>query len=132
MKIIEKDNLHYKKEENKNLQKEFKTKPIYGEYKIYIIKECEKLTENISNTILKFIEEPEEGIIAILLVENEYQLLSTNSWKVLNTQNINKIRYWYIVYNVALYTNNQKTNSGEKNLLILSTDIIIIFSFLYF
>jgi DNA polymerase-3 subunit delta' len=77
LKIIETDNLHYKKEEIKNLQKEFKTKPIYGEYKIYIIKECEKLTENISNTILKFIEEPEEGIIAILLVENEYQLLST-------------------------------------------------------
>ena len=73
LKIIETNNLQYKKEEIKNLQKEFKTKPIYGKYKIYIIKECEKLTENISNTILKFLEEPEEGIIAILMVENEYQ-----------------------------------------------------------
>jgi DNA polymerase-3 subunit delta' len=92
LKIIETNNLQYKKEEIKNLQKEFKTKPIYGKYKIYIIKECEKLTENISNTILKFLEEPEEGIIAILMVENEYQLLSTitSRCQIISLKNIIK------------------------------------------
>ncbi|MEG0021746.1 MAG: hypothetical protein RSB77_00460 [Bacilli bacterium] len=75
--IVSTENLQYKKEDIINLQNEFKTKPICGKYKIYIIKECEKLNKVTSNAILKFLEEPEEGIIAILLVENRFQLMKT-------------------------------------------------------
>ena len=42
-----------------------------------IIKETEKLNASSANTILKFLEEPEDGIIAILLTDNRYHVLDT-------------------------------------------------------
>lgn len=114
LKIIETDNLQYRKDEIRNLQKEFKTKPIYGKYKIYIIKECEKLTENISNTILKFLEEPEEGIIAILMVENEYQLLTTitSRCQIISLKNIMKEEKDIITF----YEKNNYKMQNEENI----------------
>ena len=59
------------------LQKEFSNKPVIGKKKVYVINNAEKLNISSSNSILKFLEEPEEGIIAILIVDNIYQLLDT-------------------------------------------------------
>lgn len=77
LKMIEPDGMWIKKEQLSELQKEFSTKPIEGKYRIYIIKEAEKLNASAANSILKFLEEPEEGIIAILVTDNLYQLLDT-------------------------------------------------------
>lgn len=77
LKIIEPDGMWIKKEELSELQKEFSTKPVEGKYRIYIVKEAEKLNTAAANSILKFLEEPEEGIIAILVTDNLYQLLDT-------------------------------------------------------
>lgn len=74
---LETYDLHYKKEEVTEMVKKFEKKPILGKYKICLIKDANKLNENLSNSILKFIEEPEKGVIIILLVENKYQLLET-------------------------------------------------------
>ena len=38
----------------------------------YIIKNAERLNPSSANTILKFLEEPEDNIIAILLTNNRY------------------------------------------------------------
>ena len=59
------------------MQQEFSKKAITGNKKIYIITEADKLNPASANSILKFLEEPEENIIAILMVENKYQLLDT-------------------------------------------------------
>ena len=48
-----------------------------GNKKVYIINGAEKLNVSSSNSLLKFLEEPEEGIIAILITNNIYQLLDT-------------------------------------------------------
>lgn len=61
----------------KDLQKEFSNKSLLDGKRIYIIKEAEKLNGFAANTILKFLEEPEEDIIAFLLTDNRYHVLET-------------------------------------------------------
>jgi len=75
--IIEPDGMWIKKDQLKKLQTEFSKKAIIGDKKIYIIKEAEKLNKQSANSILKFLEEPEEGIIAILVTDNIYGILET-------------------------------------------------------
>ena len=77
LKIIKTDTTQIKKEEMTNLQIDFKSKPIHGLRMVYIIMEAEKLNMSASNSILKFLEEPEVGITAILIVKNRYQLMET-------------------------------------------------------
>lgn len=77
LKIIEPDGLWIKKEQIDQLQKEFSTKSVESTKKVYIIFEAEKMNASAANSILKFLEEPEENIIAILLTDNIYQLLNT-------------------------------------------------------
>lgn len=77
LEIIETNDLWLKKENIDKLQKDFNFKPIVGKRKIYIIKNAEKIRESLANTLLKFIEEPEEGIIAILVTDNKAKILDT-------------------------------------------------------
>lgn len=77
LKIIEPDGLWIRKEQLEELQEEFSKKAIESTKKIYIISEVEKLNVSAANSILKFLEEPEDNIIAILLTDNVYQILDT-------------------------------------------------------
>lgn len=77
LKIIEPDGLWIKKEQLEQLQQEFSKKSIESDKKIYIINGAEKLNLAAANSMLKFLEEPEPNIIAILLTDNIYQLLDT-------------------------------------------------------
>lgn len=52
-------------------------KPYSGAYKIYIINEAHKMTEQAQNAILKTIEEPPEYGVIILLTNNMENLLPT-------------------------------------------------------
>lgn len=76
-KLIESDSLVIKKEQLLELQSEFSKSCIEGNYRIYIIKDCDKMNKQASNCLLKFLEEPVPGIIAILLTDNFNKLLST-------------------------------------------------------
>lgn len=77
IKIIEPDGMWIKKEQLLALQEEFKTKSITGNKKVYIIHNAEKMNASAANSLLKFLEEPEENIIAILSTDNIHQLLDT-------------------------------------------------------
>lgn len=77
IKIIDEMDNWIKKENLINLQEEFSKKPILGTKKVYIINHADKLNTSSANSILKFLEEPQDGIIAILVVNNRYQLLDT-------------------------------------------------------
>ncbi len=77
IKIINPDGMWIKKEQLDELQKEFSKKAIVGNKKIYIINQAHKMNPSAANSILKFLEEPEENIIAILTTDNIYQLLNT-------------------------------------------------------
>ena len=77
LKIIDPEGLIIKKEEVDTLQVEFSKKPVFGDKKIYIINNAERLNSSASNSILKFLEEPEQNIIAILVTNNIYEILET-------------------------------------------------------
>ena len=75
--IIESDGNYIKKNQLLNLQKDFSNKSLLDGKRIYLIKNAEKLNPASANTILKFLEEPEDNIIAILLTDNRYHILDT-------------------------------------------------------
>jgi len=77
LKIIEPDGNWIKKGQLLNLQSEYQNKSLLNNKRIYIIKNAEKLNDSSANTILKFLEEPEDDIIAILLTNNRYKVLDT-------------------------------------------------------
>ena len=77
LKIIKPDGLWIKKEQTDILQKEFSTKGIDSSKKIYVIEQAEKLNTSSSNSLLKFLEEPSDNIIAILVASNIYQIMDT-------------------------------------------------------
>lgn len=75
--LIKTDNQNIKKEEIINLKEEFGTKSIYSGKRIYIIEEAEKLNNSSANTLLKFLEEPEDDIVAILITSSKYSIIET-------------------------------------------------------
>ena len=77
IKIINPDGMWIKKKQLQELQSEFGEKAIIGNKRIYIINHADRLNTSAANSILKFLEEPEEGIIAILQTDNIYSVLET-------------------------------------------------------
>lgn len=75
--IIRPDGSWIKKEQLLALQTAFKTKSMNGGRRVYIIFQAEKLNVSSANTLLKFLEEPEDGIVAILVTSNRYQVIET-------------------------------------------------------
>lgn len=71
------DGLWIKKEQLISLEKEFSKKSMLDNQLIYVIDGAEKLNDSSANTILKFLEEPKEGIIAILIANNRYKVIDT-------------------------------------------------------
>lgn len=66
-----------KKEQIAFLMKEFSYRSVESGRKIYIIEEAEKMTVQAENSLLKFIEEPHPGTLAVLLTDHVHQLLDT-------------------------------------------------------
>lgn len=77
LKIINPDGMWIKKEQTDMLQKDFLTKGVESDKRVYIINEADKLNSSSANSLLKFIEEPAENIIAILVTSNVYKVIST-------------------------------------------------------
>lgn len=77
VKIIEPDGMWIKKDQMVDLRDEFSKKAIEGKKKIYIIKSAERMNIQTANSILKFLEEPVDDIIAILITDNINLMLST-------------------------------------------------------
>ncbi len=77
IRIIESDSLTIKKEQLLELQDDFSKSSFEGGYRFYIIKDCDKMNKQASNSLLKFLEEPSDGIIAFLLTDNINNILST-------------------------------------------------------
>ncbi|MDF2699675.1 MAG: dnaX 1 [Haloplasmataceae bacterium] len=86
--IIEPENNSIKKEQVIYLQKEYSKTTLEPGPKIYIIEEIDKMSNNASNSILKFIEEPQPNTYTILTTDNLHQILPTiiSRCQVLNFQ----------------------------------------------
>ena len=77
LKIIEPDGINIKKEQIQLLQQSLSLKSANDTNQVYIIKSAEKMNPSASNSLLKFIEEPEDGIYAILITTDRKQILPT-------------------------------------------------------
>ena len=77
IKVIEPDGNVIKKQQLLELQKEYSNTSLIGGKRIYLIKNAEKLNPASANTILKFLEEPEDNIIAFLITYNRYHVIDT-------------------------------------------------------
>lgn len=77
LKIINPEGNFIKKEQLIILENQYSKKSMLDNKLVYIIDPAEKLNSSSANTILKFLEEPPEGIVAILVTENKYNVLET-------------------------------------------------------
>ena len=77
LKIIEADGMWIKKNQIIDLQTDFNKIALEGNKRVYVIKDAEKMNQTTSNSILKFLEEPSNEIIAILVTSNLNLLLPT-------------------------------------------------------
>ena len=75
--IIEPNGMWIKKEQLLEIQEDYAKIGIEGKYRVYIIKECEKMNKQSANSILKFLEEPSPNVIAILVTNNVNKILDT-------------------------------------------------------
>ena len=75
--VISPDGMNIKKEQILELKKKFSTVPIYTKENIYVIKNAEKLNGASANTMLKFLEEPEQNILGFFITNNANNVIST-------------------------------------------------------
>ena len=76
-KIIEPDGMLIKKKQILDLQQDFSLSPVEGNKRIYVIRDADKMRSETANSMLKFLEEPNSDIIAILMTNNYNSMLST-------------------------------------------------------
>ena len=130
LKIIDPEGQWIKKSQLEELQEIFSKKSVLGNKKVYIINKAENLNSSSSNSLLKFLEEPEEGIIAILITENIYQLLSTivSRCQVLSLKNKLNLDNLSTKERIAQYLSNNKndieTFINDENSIIKIEKII--------
>ena len=157
LKIIEPDGMWIKKEQLLELQEEFKMKSVLANKKVYIITDATKLNPSSSNSILKFLEEPSDNIVAILLADNIHQLLDTivsrcqvitlnkilqtenklESLLSVNIENLDLVKETSVNFINEIEKQKEKTilytkklfhnNIQDKNELIVSFEIMILY-----
>jgi DNA polymerase-3 subunit delta' len=74
---IEPDGLSIKKQQIQDLQEEFSKKGVESSKKVYMIHHADRMSGSASNSLLKFLEEPNPGTVAFLLTEQPQQILPT-------------------------------------------------------
>ena len=77
IKVIEPDGMLIKKQQILDLQQEFSRAAVEGSKRFYIIREADNMRSETANSMLKFLEEPDNDIIAILMTNNFNSLLPT-------------------------------------------------------
>ena len=86
--LIDKDNLPslvtinpdgqwIKKDQILNMMDKFCTKPVFTKFNIYIINNAERFNSSSANTLLKFLEEPEDNILGFFITNNKENVIST-------------------------------------------------------
>lgn len=75
--IINEENENIKIEQIRKITEKVIEKPIISSRKIYIINNCDRMTTEAQNCLLKTLEEPPEFITIILISSNENRILNT-------------------------------------------------------
>ncbi|MBW7455180.1 ATPase, partial [Paenibacillus sepulcri] len=73
--VVEPDGSSIKIDQIRELQRELAYRSSGAERKIYIMQRAETMTPQAANSLLKFLEEPQTLVVAILLTENGQAML---------------------------------------------------------
>ena len=122
---IKPENNVIKKEQLLEMMEKFSNKSVYGTYQIYVIHHAEMLNLSSANTILKFLEEPENNIIAVLLSTHRYKVLPT----ILSRCTVMTLKQEKS--NMIDVNDNQLLIKLLNNLLIDTEPLIILFNDYY-
>ena len=125
VKIVKTDGQFIKKEQLIELQNSVLNKPVEANKIVYIIKSAEKLNSSSANSILKFLEEPEDDIIAILLTNNLNMIMPTikSRCQILNFKNVSNLLNEENKLKDVLYLEN-KTNEELEILINSSIEVV--------
>ncbi|MCP8618154.1 DNA polymerase III subunit delta' [Salirhabdus salicampi] len=93
--FITPDGQSIKKEQIAHLQKEFHYTGLESNQKMYIVEHADTMTPNAANQILKFLEEPSQRTIALLLTENIHGIIHTirSRCQILTFQPLNFLKF---------------------------------------
>lgn len=105
--VIEPDGMSIKKSQMLDLEEKFSSKPVYSKYNSYVILNADKMNESSSNTILKFLEEPEDDIVGFFIVSNKENVLSTIK---------SRCEIVHVDYDVINEFNDELYNDADKYL----------------
>lgn len=75
--VINEDGETIKIEQIREITSKVVEQPIVSERKVYIINDCDKMTVEAQNCLLKTLEEPPEFVVIILISSNESGILNT-------------------------------------------------------
>ena len=75
--VVEPDGSWIKKDQVLEIKEKFKTTSFQNRPRIYLIKQADKLNKQAANSLLKFLEEPDGNVIAVLETDNRYKVLET-------------------------------------------------------
>ncbi len=75
--ILSPDGQTIKKSQILELKQKFSTKPIFSKYNMYVILNSEKFNASSANTLLKFLEEPEDKILGFFITNNKENIIDT-------------------------------------------------------
>lgn len=75
--VITPDGASIKIDQIRHLQKEMAMRAVESIHKVYILEHVDKMTTQAANSLLKFLEEPPAGVIAMLLTEQSHAILPT-------------------------------------------------------
>ncbi len=75
--LIRPEGSSIKIEQIKDIQEKIQFKPVNGKWQLVIIEQCETMTKEAQNSILKLLEEPPSYIVIILISTNLHLLLPT-------------------------------------------------------
>lgn len=77
LKVIRPDGMYIKKQQILDLQQDFSRTSVEGNRRVYIIIDADKMRNETTNSMLKFLEEPDNNIVAILMTNNYNSMLPT-------------------------------------------------------
>lgn len=118
-----------KKEQILNIKAEMKEKSINSGKQFYIIEYAENLNSSSANALLKFLEEPDDEIIAILVTKNINKVISTivSRCQIVNLNHYNRKKdeqYFELAlkYLLIYEDNKEKAVSYLSELYEISSD----------
>lgn len=128
LKVIEPDGSWIKKDQILELKESFSKSSYSKTPRIYLIKEADKLNKYAANSLLKFLEEPDGNIIAILVSENRYRVLETlrsrcQLYTLINVEKKKEIENIELLSKIIETLENKKITSIAYLPIVLENDL---------